>query len=325
MRVILIFYIFVISREKISVKYILKNETTGIIFSYRKIKLKDLKKVYFIFYFIFFFTFILEAQSYEIFKGDTVNCIDKNNFKQGYWVEHKPFSEDKIQEGNYIDGKKEGNWKSYYSGGILKSEITYKHGEKYGKAKIYFENGNLAEEGVWLIDKWVDKYKVYYQNGKLSYVWNYNEYGTRSGYQKYYYKNGNIKIEGKWEDGKENGVIREYYNDGSLRSEKIFKNGKTGKDSITIYEIKEKFVIKNDTLSEIADTSNLHYEEPDSIGIFEGDGNHVFYNKFKKKDKEGIFENGYLIEGKQYFYDENGKLIKTAIYKDGKIIKIINH
>ncbi|NOZ34245.1 MAG: toxin-antitoxin system YwqK family antitoxin [Chlorobi bacterium] len=265
----------------------------------------------------------LNAQSFEIFKGDTVNVIDKNNFKQGYWIEHRPFSEKKIQAGNYIDGKKEGVWKAWYPSGKLKSEITYKYGEKYGKAKILFENGNTAEEGVWLKDKWVNKYKAYYQNGKLSYVWNYNEFGTRSGYQRYYYENGNIKIEGKWIDGKENGVIREYYPDGSLRSEKIFKDGKTGKDSITIYEIKEKIISEIGKSDTIQDTIKLHFSEPDSLEIFEGDGQHIFYNKFKQKEKEGLFKNGYLIDGKQYFFDNTGKLIQTAIYKDGKIVTVI--
>ncbi len=264
------------------------------------------------------------AQSYEIIKGDTINITDKNSRKQKYWIEHKPFSEEKIQEGNYVDGKKEGLWKAYYSSGALKSEITYKHGEKYGKAKILFENGNTAEEGVWIKDRWINKYKAYYQNGKLSYVWNYNEFGNRSGYQKYYYQNGNIKIEGEWTDGKENGVIREYYPDGSLRSEKIFKDGKTGKDSITIYEIKEKKPLNTEKTDTVNTGTKPHYVETDSIGIFEGDGKHVFYNKLKQKEKEGIFENGYLIKGKQFFYDDDGKLIKTAVYEGGKIVKIIN-
>jgi len=283
-----------------------------------------LKNIYLILILNFVFLSFVKAQSYEIFEGDTVNVIDKNNFKQGYWIKHKPFCEEKIQEGNYVDGKREGLWKSYYSDGSLKSEITYRHGEKYGKAKTYFENGNTAEEGVWLIDKWVNKYKAYYRNGKLSYVWNYNEYGTRSGYQQYFYENGNIKIEGKWLDGKENGVIREYYPDGSLRSEKVFSKGKTGKDSITVYEIKEKQIIDSLTEKIVSDTAETHFAEPDSLGIFEGDGHHIFYNKDKKKEKEGTFENGYLIEGKQFFYDEKGNLIKTAIYKNGKIVQIIN-
>lgn len=282
-----------------------------------------MKKFYPILALIFGIFSFLNAQSYEIYEGDTVNVIDANNFKQGYWVEHKQYSGEKIKEGNYLDGKKEGLWKTYYSKGNLKSEITYQHGEKHGKAKIYFENGNIAEEGVWLADKWVNKYKAYYQNGKLSYVWNYNEYGTRSGYQKYYYENGKIKIEGKWEDGKETGLIREYYSDGSLQSEKIFNEGKTGKDSIIIYKIKEKKLVLKENNTNIKDTLEIYYKEPDSLGLFEGDGHHIFYNKLKEKEKEGIFKNGYLIDGKQYFYNEKGYLIKTAIYKKGKIIQEI--
>ena len=53
-------------------------------------------------------------KGYEIgAKGDTLDCIDKNNLKQGKWVLHydelrsEPGFE---EEGEYKDGRKEGTW-----------------------------------------------------------------------------------------------------------------------------------------------------------------------------------------------------------------------
>lgn len=264
-----------------------------------------------------------EAQNFDIYKGDTVNYINKNKHKEGHWIILKKGTDKIIQEGKYLQGKKDGLWTAYYSNGQKKSVITYLQGEKKGPAKIYFENENLAEEGTWQIDKWVGKYKTYYRNGKLSFSWNYNEKGTRSGYQQYFYENGKIKIEGEWEDGKEKGIIREYYSSGVLKAEKTFSDG-----NIDINIIKKEELSENETEiidNSIKDTNKTILIKPDTVKFFSGSGYHVFYNKEKKIEKDGIFSNGILINGKHYIYDENGVLIKTAIYKDGKINEIINN
>ena len=264
-----------------------------------------------------------EAQSFDIYKGDTVNYINKDKYKEGHWIFFKKGTDKIFQEGNYLIGKKNALWTAYYSNGKRKSEITYLQGEKRGPAKIYFENGNTAEEGTWLIDKWVGKYKTYYRNGKLSYSWNYNEKGTRSGYQQYFYENGKIKIEGEWEDGKEKGTIREYYYSGVLKAEKTFSEGNIDINIIKADELTENETEIND--NNIKDTDNTNIIKPDTVKFFDGSGYHLFYNKEKKIEKDGIFSNGTLINGKHYIYDDNGVLIKTAIYKDGKIIEFINN
>jgi len=278
------------------------------------------------------FPFIIHSQTYDIFEGDTINYSDAQHNKQGHWIIFKNRTKQKLQEGYYLHGKKEGVWKSYYVNGNLKYEIAYVNGEKNGKAKIYYENGNIAEEGNWVVDKWVGKYKSYYKNGKLSYLWNYNDYGNRSGYQQYFYENGNKKIEGEWIDGKEHGVIKEYYETGTLRVEKNFSLGECDVSTIKTYS--ENETIKNDIIIEIkkdsvisknVDIDTIIIETNDSLEIFSGTGYHIFYNKDKKTDKEGEFINGILINGKHYFYDETGQLEKTAIYKEGKITEFIEN
>jgi antitoxin component YwqK of YwqJK toxin-antitoxin module len=236
------------------------------------------------------------AQTYKIWKGDTINFKDKNNLKQGIWV-------------------------SFYKNGFKKSEITYLNGKKNGYAVIYFENGNISEEGTWMVNKWTGKYRSYYRNGKLRYRWNYNEKGNRSGYQAYYYENGNIKIEGDWDNGKENGTIKDYRTDGSLRSEKTFNEGKVDSAGIKTYDPKEKRINKENKLSE--NLTNI--KKQDSLTVFTGTGYHKFYNIHKKLEKEGEFKNGLLFKGKHYIYDESGLLIKTIIYENGKISKQIIH
>ena len=271
----------------------------------------------------------VHAQSFDIFEGDTINVLDENNDKHGAWIIFKNKTSQKLHEGNYLQGKKEGIWKSFYLNGNIKSEITYIQGEKRGEAKIFYENGNIAEEGTWELDKWVGKYTSYYQNGKLSYLWNYNNSGTRSGYQQYFYENGNIKIEGEWEDGKKKGIIKEYYETGALRIERNFLLGKCDVATIKTYSEKENITdieteVKEDSLlSQQSDSESIIIEKNDTLEIFSGNGMHIFYNKNKQPVKEGEFENGILLKGKHYIYDDSGTLIKTLLYEAGKISEII--
>lgn len=298
-------------------------------FVHKRNSIKILKNYLFIFLLFLSPFFGAHAQSFDLFEGDTINCSDENNNKQGNWIIFKNRTTQKLQEGTYLKGKKEGIWKSYYVNGNIKSEISYIQGKKKGDARIFYENGNIAEEGTWMVDKWVGKYKSYYRNGKLSYLWNYNDLGTRSGYQQYFYENGNIKIEGEWQEGKEQGVIKEYYETGALRVERNFSSGKCETSTIKIYSENETVtsvetdVKENNVLSENSNSDTIIIEAGDTLEIFSGNGIHVFYNKNKQTEKEGEFTSGILTNGKHYIYDDVGKLIKTAVYKQGKIIEII--
>jgi len=270
--------------------------------------------------------FNIDAQNFIVENGDTINYTTSNNNKQGFWK-----NKELRTEGNYTNNEKNGVWKSFYKNANIKSEITYINGKKRGFAKIYYEDGQIAEEGTWMEDKWTGKYKSYYKNGKLSYVWNYSEHGNRCGYQKYFYENGNIKIEGEWTEGKESGLIKEYYSSGVLKSKKLFCEGRCDKNQISLFKEKDSvldIVEKTTTNIVTSDTTiskhtHIQVNQIDSIKTFKGTGEHVLYNKDRKPEKEGEFVNGILIKGKHYFYNEDGTLLKTAIYKSGKLIEII--
>lgn len=94
-------------------------------------------------------TFIIGA------KGDTLNCTDNNDLKQGRWVMHveplrgEPGYE---QEGFYKDGKKDGVWRSYNLMGDLMSAENYKWGYKNGTSYYYNIYGLEREESWKAID-----------------------------------------------------------------------------------------------------------------------------------------------------------------------------
>jgi len=255
------------------------------------------------------FNLIFFNLSYGAEVRDTVNLVDEENLKQGYWIEY--CNGTKIREGNYIDNKKTGIWKNYRKTGSLSYTIRFTKGVPNGEMCSYYSDGKLLEKGIWVIDHWEGEYYSYFENGKLSAHFFFNKYGKRTGYQEYYYENGTLKISGSWKNGNKEGTIREYYEDGSVKCNKIFCNG------ITNPELHEEFP-KGVKLAEKRKGKIVS-------AMFSGNGYHVFYNKNQQTDREGDFKNGKLINGKRYYYNLKGILQKTAIYQNSKVIRWITH
>lgn len=85
-------------------------------------------------------------------KGDTLNVVDKNDLRQGKWVVHvdplrgEPGYE---EEGVFVNGKKEGNWRKYNLQGDLIAIENYKHGDKDGTSRYFSNLGDILREENW--------------------------------------------------------------------------------------------------------------------------------------------------------------------------------
>lgn len=98
-----------------------------------------------------------EWSSFDLYLGDTVNVIEKNNTKQGRWVllgkdkkgkKYKFYKPSQIvEDGNYKNGKKVGLWKTYHQSGKVETEIKYVDDEPHGVAKFYNKDGKIIAEG----------------------------------------------------------------------------------------------------------------------------------------------------------------------------------
>ncbi len=258
------------------------------------------------------------AQSFELYKGDTINRRDANDMRHGWWRirnidgKFKGYEEGQlVEEGEYVNNKKNGVWTKYYPNGKKKQELTFVNNIANGYAKIYYKSGQVQEEGMWHQNKWSGHYKFYNENGNLKYDWNYNSSGKREGPQRYFHDNGVIMYAGDWKNGAESGELVEYYEDGSVMTRRYFNNGKIeeektqnlaqGKvfdDNSKKYSGKIQQAAKPKATGEIVDGFNR---------LFNGDGT---------VSKEGEFKNKQLIDGKVFVY-ESKRLVKTLIFKSG--------
>lgn len=99
-------------------------------------------------------SFAANAQwkSYRITsKNDTINCIDRNDLRQGRWslkIDGLRGEPGRDEEGVYKDGKKEGVWRTYTTMGDLYAIENYRWGNKDGKSQ-YFNISGIVREESW--------------------------------------------------------------------------------------------------------------------------------------------------------------------------------
>jgi antitoxin component YwqK of YwqJK toxin-antitoxin module len=239
-----------------------------------------------------------------------------------------------VEEGNYTNNLKTGKWVFYYSNNKIKQVLNYSKNRPSGHAVFYYKNGNKREEGTWVNNKWVGSYAYYYENGAIKNDWSYNKNGQRTGVQRYYYKNGQLMIEGEWSNGKEAGTIKEYYEDGFVKSERSFNNGSIEISKIKKYEPQELLGKVTVVMPKKESQKNLDLntsfdlqKRPASKDAlpWSGTGDRQFFNKKGQVLREGYFENGHLVNGQSYTYNEKGEKQQTNTYKDKKVVKETIH
>lgn len=275
----------------------------------------------------------VKAQSSELYGKDTINKTDIEGKKQGKWVlfgKHKPGGcyqeEQKAEEGKYTDNRKAGTWVEFYCNGNMKNKLTFANGRPDGYAIMFHENGKISEEGNWKNNRWVGNYKLYYENGQVQHEFVFNASGKREGAQKYFHENGQLAIEGNFANGKETGVIKEYHENGDLKAEKTYNDGNVDVASIKEFEPKKPMPKKSDDPLENAPVVKIREDEKPNEAAKKGkapagpmvlNGQQILYNRNKQITKDGVFKDNRFMDGKAYFYDDNGILTRVAVYKNG--------
>jgi antitoxin component YwqK of YwqJK toxin-antitoxin module len=156
---------------------------------------------------------------------------------QGFYREW--YSNLLIEEGHYLDDRKEGIWKEYSSGygtytkGAIIFEGVYSQGI-FVSRKTYHQNGRLQEERIWdenllmIIKSWhdngelrgIEHYKcddemnnrpnLPLDNSGIRFI-NLNNLCKRHGSEKYWNREGFLELKTNWLNGKKHGDLVTYY------------------------------------------------------------------------------------------------------------------
>jgi|SRR5690554_1013695 len=131
----------------------------------------------------------------------------------------------KMAEGDYVDQKRSGGWKTYGANEVLVEEGSYISGRKFGDWKIYYANGNVLNE-VYMendLEKGVKKH--YFPTGELKKEELYKD-GIRKGATTLFSIDGDTIVKGNFEKDVRHGKWYFYNDNGELDKVLEFDMGK---------------------------------------------------------------------------------------------------
>ncbi len=228
-----------------------------------------------------------------LYSQDSITKINPNGYNIMYYPNGR-----KLSEGYLKDGKPEGYWKTYYTTGIIKSEGNRK---------------NFLLDSIWIFynstgDTTV---KINYLMGKKNGY--YYEYVTDRSRPEFI---GKVKSKELYVNDIKEGMSYYYYDDGKLKETINYRNEKPNGTSIEYAEDGRVIAIKRYSKGSIVERQriNRYNENKKKNGEWL-----EFYEGIKIKS-ESNYKNG-VLHGYYKEYNQNGKLILTLLYQDGKLIE----
>lgn len=266
------------------------------------------------------------SMSPNLDQDDKTNQTDKEGRKQGKWVVYgkdRPEAgvpaSGKVEEGKYIDDRKEGIWVKYHEDGVTpKLKGTYVNNRPMGSYTTYWANGKVKERGVYVKGMQQDSLTRYYENGQVMYAANYNNAtGKEDGKVTYYFANGQKEYEYSSKNGVLSGKAVRYYENGDVKE--ITYYDESGKPTKTEFKDPVNPMIKvKDPSSEPVRKAPSIQGTPKTLGVkWQPNGYNKVYNEDNEIWQDGYFKNGSLWDGKVYEYDKDGILLKVSVYKQG--------
>lgn len=274
---------------------------------------------------LFLFSFI--TISYAGTMGDQddkINQKDEQGRKQGKWIYYgkdRPESgipaNGKVEEGKYVDDRKEGIWIKYHDDGVTpKVKGEYENNRPKGQYTKYHANGKVKEIGIFEKNQYSDSLVRFYENGKREFEVYYNSQGKEQGKVKYFHPNGQLEFVYTANNGTPTGTATRYYPNGDVK-EVITYDGSGN----VVTSIQKDPV---NPMENVADPGQSKEKAPkipgtpDTRGVtWKPNGYNKVYNEDKEIWQDGTFKDGALWDGKVYVYDRDGILLKVKVYKSG--------
>lgn len=189
--------------------------------------------------------------------------------------------------------------KEYYSDGSVKSVINYKNGKENGPAVYYRRDGGKALEVMMKNGKKEGKLTRWFTNGVVEDI-SYYKNDSLHGAQTIYNMQGKPTLYIEYENGKKNGDYRSWHPQDMIKESGHFKND--------MYDGKWEYYDKRGVLVGEADFS-------------EGSGTQSAYDQYGNLMRVTTYSKN-LKNGKETYYNSAGKITKTIVYEDDRIISI---
>jgi antitoxin component YwqK of YwqJK toxin-antitoxin module len=224
----------------------------------------------------------------------------------------------KVEEGNYVNGRKEGTWTKFFPDGGVQLKGSYNNNRPQGSYTRYYPNGQIAEQGDFQANGYKGLLLRYHENGQLAYRANFNNQGQESGRVSYYHPNGKLALSYTVKNGQVQGQVARYNTSGQLQNSFVVgPEGKIG--ALQKTSTAQSTAAPKTTTASTSIVYPPRLSNPKTKGLrFVPNGYNKVYNDNDEIWMDGEFKNGQFYDGKVYDYDQDGILQKVRVYKLGK-------
>jgi len=215
------------------------------------------------------------AQSFKIFRGDTINRTDAKGLKQGEW---KRFYDNNqlFSITTFKNGKPTGKTLTWYKSGEKQGELIHAKDGKTAYMTSYWPDGKIKATGKYVNQEKDSTWNYYNEKDVLTAVENY-KLGKAHGMWKIYYPDGKISEETNFVNGMKHGDFKKYFPNGNQKMAGIYKND-TFEGMVLHFHLNGKPYIKG------------RFE----VGLKEGEW--IYMNDSGIKDSSEFYNNGILQE-----------------------------
>lgn len=258
-------------------------------------------------------------------QDENINKKDEQGRKQGKWIiygKDRPESgipaNGKVEEGKYVDDRKEGIWIKYHDDGVTpKLKGEYENNRPKGQYTKYWPNGKVREIGTFEKNIQLDSLIRIYENGVREYEANYNALGKEQGKVKFYYPNGQVELVYTANNGTPTGTATRYWPNGDVK-EIITYDGE-GKVVNTINKemVSPAETVKDPNLNPGITAPKINGTPKTGGNPWNPNGYNKVFNDDGEIWQDGKFKDGRLFDGKVYDYDRDGILLKVRVFKGG--------
>lgn len=261
-------------------------------------------------------------------KGDGINACPPEEIRNGYYVfygKDRPESgipeNGKVEEGHFVNNRREGTWIKYHYDGITaKLKGTYENNRPHGKYEKFHPNGRLREKGSFERSHYVDSLVRYHENGNIQYKAFFNSMGKEHGRVQYFYLNGQVEYEYTSDNGLIVDTVYRYFPSGEVEEIAVAQRTHPAHGITPHNEL--KIVYSSEKEKQLpANPSSRPERSPavtdDLTPSFDPEGYNTIYNTDGEVWQKGSFKKGSLWDGKVYIYDREGILLKIKVFKEG--------
>ena len=254
----------------------------------------------------------------------------------------------KSSEGYLRDGKPDGYWKSFYRNGNVKAEGNRKNHKLDGPWIFYNEDGAKTAEINYSENK-KNGLRISFREGKVTKEENFVDDQLQGFTREYYFPTGELKQETPFVDGKAKGAGYEYNQEGLVitlltykggvltKKQRINRTDQQGqKQGIWMVFFKNKAVdhegpyvndLKHGYWKYYQANGNLKRVEKWIMGVLQENAQETVKIEIRREidpqtgklSFKGSYRDG-VAEGVHRKYDENGEVISSKIYQNGRVL-----